>query len=246
MAGSPNRNLRMFGELCGDKAVKKVVLVTTMWDKALASASEEQRKTLSNREKDLKDNYWKMMTKYGASTARFTNSRESAEKIINDLLQQHEAEVLLLQEEIVDLKRALNETKAGKVLYSDLQKLLADQRETVRILAQQARDESKPQLARQLEAELERIQKEFDRTFNDMKSLKISFGKRITLFFSGRKARGVRFIFNSGITFLSYSLFFTNSDPCFSAQIHHRPVSNLPVSPPHFFSFPTISWIVGI
>ena len=216
MSGSPNRNLRMFGELCGDKGVKKVVLVTTMWDKVLASASDEQRMKLDKREEDLKDNYWKTMTKYGASTARFTNSRESAEKIINIILQQHEAEVLLLQEEVVDLKRALNETQAGKVLYSDLQKLLVEQREAVRTLAQQARDESKPQLARQLEAELERIQKEFDRTFNDMKSLKISFGRRIFLFFFGKKAQGVRLILNSEITFLSYSLFFTSSGPCFS------------------------------
>ena len=181
----------MFGELCGDKAVKKVVLVTTMWDKALASASDEQKKILNRRQKDLEENYWKTMMKYGASTARFMNSRESAEGIINIILQQHEAEVLLLQEEIVELKRALNETQAGKTLYSELQKLLAQQRETVRSLVQQARDESNPQLARQLEAELVRIQEDFDKTFVEIKNLKISFGKRIMLFFS-KKARAVR------------------------------------------------------
>jgi len=194
MAGSPNRNLRMFGELCGDEAMKKVVLVTTMWDKALASASDEQRKVLDRREKDLMDNYWKTMMKYGASTARFTNSRDSAEKIVNKILQQHEAEVLLLQEEIVELKRALNETQAGKTLYSELQKLLAEQRETVRSLVQQAQDESNPQLARQLQAELVRIQEDFDKTFMEMKTLKISFGKRIMLFFSKKtRARAIRF-----------------------------------------------------
>jgi len=100
MSGSPNHNLRMFGELCGDpgKAMKKVVFVTTMWDKALASASDEQRKVLDEREKDLKDNYWKTMTKRGASTARFTNSQESAEEIVSFIRQQHEA---VLREENV-------------------------------------------------------------------------------------------------------------------------------------------------
>ncbi|KAF8811578.1 hypothetical protein BYT27DRAFT_7183855 [Phlegmacium glaucopus] len=195
MAGSPHRNLRMFGELCGDQAVKKVVLVTTMWDKAYSSAPGKQKdqdretEKLIHREKDLFEHYWKTMIDHGASTARFTNSPQSAWGIIDILLRQQEAEVLLLQEEIVDLKRALNETQAGKTLYSDLQKLLAEQRDTVRSLAQQARVESNPQLARQLETELKRIQKDFDKTFNEMKNLKIPIGKRIMLMLFGKKSR---------------------------------------------------------
>ena len=197
MAGTPHRNLRMFGELCGDQAVKKVVLVTTMWDRV-------QQDTGARREKELSENYWKTMINLGASTARFSNSADSAWKIVDVILKQHEAEVLLLQEEIVDLKRSLNETQAGKTLYSDLQKILAEQRDTVRLLAEQARDESNPQLARQLEAELKRIQKDFDKTFNEMKGLKISFGKRLFPF--NKKSRGVRIIHYLGVISLSYSL----------------------------------------
>jgi len=183
MAGSPHRNLRMFGELCGDQAVKKVVLVTTMWDKV------QQDKGV-RRENELFENYWKTMTDYGASTARFSNSANSAWKIIEIILKQHETEVLLLQEELVDLKRALNETQAGKTLYSDLQRILAEQRDTVRSLAEQARDESKPQLARELEAELKRIQKDFDKTFSEIKKLKVPLGKRLMLLFFGKKSKG--------------------------------------------------------
>ena len=184
MAGTPHRNLRMFGELCGDQAVKKVVFVTTMWDKV-------QRDIGARRENELFENYWKTMINYGASTARFSNSADSAWKIVDIILKQHETEVLLLQEEIVDLKRALSETQAGKTLYSDLQRLLAEQRDTVRSLAEQARDESNPQLAHHLEAELKRIQKDFDKTFSEIKNLKVPFGKRLMLFF-GKKSRGVR------------------------------------------------------
>ena len=203
MAGTPHRNLRMFGELCGDQAVKKVVLITTMWDKV-------QQDTGVRREKELFDNYWKTMIDFGASTARFSNSADSAWKIIDLILKQHETEVLLLQEELVDLKRALNETQAGKTLYSDLQRLLAEQRDAVRSLAEQARDESNPQLARQLEAELKRIQKDFDKTFSAIKNLKISFGKRLMLLFFGKKSRAVRLILNLDVIFLSYSLICTN------------------------------------
>jgi hypothetical protein len=194
MGGSPHRNLRMFGELCGDQAAKKVVLVTTMWDKV-------QHATGTRREDELFANYWKTMINYGASTARFLNDADSAWKIIDPILKQHHAtEVLLLQEELVDLNRALNETQAGKTLYSDLQKLLAEQRDTVRSLADQARDESNPQLAHQLEDELKRIQKDFDKTFGEIKNLKIPLGKRIKLFF-GKKSQGVRLNLNLGIIF---------------------------------------------
>ena len=190
----PHRNLRMFGELCGDQAVKKVILVTTMWDKALAPGMEKLQQTFPKRERELIDSYWKIMIDHGASFARFSNSVDSAWKIIDIILKQQESEVLLLQEEIVDLKRALNETQAGKTLYSDLQRLLAEQRDTVRSLAQQAREESNPQLARQLESELKRIQKDFDKTFNEISNLKVSFGKRLLLFF-GKKSREVSLFF---------------------------------------------------
>ena len=185
MAGTPHRNLRMFGEIIGDQAVKKVVLVTTMWDRI-------QLEKGNRREKELREKYWNTMLNYGASTARFTNSADSAWKIVDIIAGQHETEVLLLQEELVDLKRALNETQAGKTLYSDLQKLLAEQRDTTRSLAEQARDESNPQLAHQLEAELKRIQKDFDKTFDKLKGLKVPFGKRLILLFFGKKSRGVR------------------------------------------------------
>jgi len=183
MAGTPHRNLRMFGELCGDNAVKKVVLVTTMWDKV-------QPDTGARRETELFEKYWKTMINYGASTDRFSNSADSAWKIVNLILEQHAFEVLLLQEELVDLKRALNETQAGKTLYSDLQRLLVEQRDTFRSLAEQARDESNPKLANQLEAELKRIQKDLDKTFSEMKNLKVPLGKRLMMQMFGKKSRG--------------------------------------------------------
>ena len=186
MVGTPHRNLRMFGELCGDQAVKKVVLITTMWDKV-------QQDTGVRREEELFHNYWKTMIGFGASTARFLNSADSAWKIIDLILKQHETEVLLLQEELVDLKRTLNETQAGKTLYSDLQKLLAEQRNTVRSLGELARDQSNldQQRAHQLEDDLKRIQKDFDKTFDEIKRLQIPFGKKLLLLFS-KKSRGVR------------------------------------------------------
>jgi hypothetical protein len=186
----------MLGELCGDQAVEKVVLVTTMWDRV-------QEDTGECREQQLFENYWNGMMKLGASTSRFLNSTDSAWRIINLLLEGHVNESLLLQEELVDLKRSLNETQAGKTLYSDLQRPLAEQRDTVRSLrlAEQARDESNPQLARQLDDEYKHIQKDLDKTFTEIKSLKIPLGRKLMQVFA-KKSRGVSVILSLGVFLL--------------------------------------------
>ena len=181
MAGAPHRNLRMFGQLCGDQGVKKVILVTTMWDKVKIS-------TGAQREHDLRLNYWRGMMDNGASVARFRNSPQTAWKIIDIIVQESTTDVLLLQEELVDLKLRLNETKAGIMLYSNLQELLLEQQRTIQLIAQQARGESDPALTSKLAADHSRIEKEFEKTFSEMKRLHIPIGRRIILFFS-RKSR---------------------------------------------------------
>ena len=210
MGGNPHRNLRMFGKLCGDQAMKKVVLVTTMWD-----VDEADPQTHNRRERELFDIYWKKMIDKGASTARFLNSPDSAWEIIDPFLKQHETEVLLLQEELVDLKRALNETQAGKTLYSDLQILLASRWDPniVRSLVDGAREQSNPQRVHEMEAKLKKIQKDSNKTFNDIKRLEIPLHRRLLLLVS-KKSRGVRTINSSNLILLSTSLFCFNSGPC--------------------------------
>ncbi|CAA7261007.1 unnamed protein product [Cyclocybe aegerita] len=179
MGGTPHRNLRMFGELCGENAAGRVALVTTMWDKL------KEIKVGDSRENELRTNYWKTMIEKNATTHRFRNNRADALNIVMHLLQkQSDTEAVLLQEELVDFKRRLNETQAGRTLYSDLQNLLSRQKETLSALADQARTKDNPKLVAELEAEKERISKEFEKTFTQVQELKISFGRRIWLFFA--------------------------------------------------------------
>jgi hypothetical protein len=181
MAGAPHRNLRMFAQLCGDQGVKKVILVTTMWDQIKIS-------TGAQREHDLRLNYWRGMMEKGASVARFRNTQQTAWKIVDIIVQESTTDVLLLQEELVDLKLRLNETKAGIMLYSNLQELLLERQRTIRLIAQQAKEESDPALVSKLAADHNRIEKEFQKTFSEMKRLRIPIGRRIIIFFS-RKSR---------------------------------------------------------
>ena len=173
MAGNFNRNSRMLGKLCGDRVVNKVAFVTTMWDKG----NEEKYKS---RERDLLQNYWKKMIEHGVSTDRFSNTLESAWRIIDTILKQQETEILPLIEEEVE-----------RTSYTDLQKRLVEQRKAFYSLLERAQQESNWELTGRIESELKRIQQEFDQSFQEIKPVKIPFGKKVMSSFFGKKAQAV-------------------------------------------------------
>ena len=188
MSGTPHRNLRMFGELCGDKAASKVILVTTMWDKMSGDLAPKAKA----REEELKSRYWINMIHLGARTQRFENTKKSALGIVSELLLEGVSEqAVLLQEELVDLGRELNETQAGKALYSQLQTALSQQKETIQALQMQVKERNNPQLEAELDTELKRIQAELDKTFSQISELKIGWWRKITLALFGKKATAV-------------------------------------------------------
>ena len=112
MAGTPLRNLRVFQKLCGRDALQKVYLTTTMWDEVDSSVGER-------RLDELKTDYWKAMTIHGAQTARCRSDDDSPKWIIRQILERGaDGKVLLVQEEMTELKKTLRETEAGQELYS--------------------------------------------------------------------------------------------------------------------------------
>jgi len=117
MSGSALKNLRMFANLCGDDAIRNVILVTTMWTPA-----NEVKGNL--READIRANYWKAMLDHGSRTMRFENTFESAWTIITEIMSRDTARALLVQREIVDFRRRINETQAGIALNDILRRLL--------------------------------------------------------------------------------------------------------------------------
>ncbi|KAF9449500.1 hypothetical protein P691DRAFT_667336 [Macrolepiota fuliginosa MF-IS2] len=185
MAGTPLRNLRVFGEFCGDVAMCRVVLVTTMWDKL------RQPEAGKKREDELRENFWKGMLEKGSTIARFDNTLNSAEKIIQGLIvEKNKRETLLLQEEFVDLKKRLNETHAGQMLYDTLQRLLDDQKNAIEKLTAQieAQADRNPQLVEKLRREQEKIKEELEKTLGGVRRLRVPLSRRIVLFF-GRKGK---------------------------------------------------------
>jgi hypothetical protein len=113
----------MFKELCGKDSFKSIILATTMWD-------DIDERTGSQREDELKNNYWKSMIKLGSRLVRFHNTEESAWDIVGQFTGIRQP--LQLQVELVEEKKPLTETAAGLVLYDWLEGLIAQIRQLIK------------------------------------------------------------------------------------------------------------------
>ena len=216
MSGTPHRNLRMFGELCGDKSARNVVLLTTMWDKA------RSLKEVENREAGLKERYWNVMIHHGATAERFYvkgSGRQSPWLIIDKMVKRHQlGRVLLLQEEMVDVGKRLNETNAGMPLFRDLEGLINKQNKTIKSLEEQM-DGGRTDA--DVQKELEALRLEFENIMKEVKSMKIPLGRQIALFFGnafGKKAQAVSIGFPT-LSDLSMTLMRLGSDGHFNVNV---------------------------
>lgn len=123
MQGSAKKNLVMFNKLCGEHALRKVVLVTTMWENLKTQDEGE------NREDQLRntDEYWGWMSTRGSKIERHTNDAQSARKLVevfvpSDARRAPEEVALAIQEEIADQNMSLEDTKAGEIVRDNIEK----------------------------------------------------------------------------------------------------------------------------
>jgi len=170
MAGTPWKNLQLFTNLCGNYAIRNVVFATTMWDTVKPEVG-------SRREDELRTKYWKEMMENGCKIARFDKTFKSAWEII-DLIVGNEAYALLIQEEMALSRRELSETTAGKILYTKLQKLLADRQR----IYDEASKQTNPQQAVRLGAQLKANQENLRQTLSQIQEIKV-LGRRILALF---------------------------------------------------------------
>ena len=131
MTGKTRRDLDMFLQLCGDKALAKVVLGTTNWGEVDETVGQK-------REEQLAKTFWNPMTASGSKFLRFDRTERSARAFLDAILGQLEFgengeilnnNVMQIQNEIVDLGRRIPETSAGKELRYTLKQLLERQKE---------------------------------------------------------------------------------------------------------------------
>src|SRR5271154_1892289 len=143
MTNSLLKNLNLFMRLCGNKATRNVIFVTTMWDRVRTEVGQQ-------REEDLKKQQWLPMVELGSMVARFEGTSESAWNIIDRIVQEHPADSLRLQEEIVDLHLPLRQTEVGTLLYGMRQNYLVKQREAILRLLREAEVQNNDDLVHEL------------------------------------------------------------------------------------------------
>ncbi|KAI6045348.1 P-loop containing nucleoside triphosphate hydrolase protein [Pisolithus marmoratus] len=183
------KSLDLFSQLCGDEAAQCIRLVTTMWD----NQKPENAAIWQRRVSQLEGNLWNPLISLGARHEPFFNTQESAWNIVNGLVQAHwelgkasAGHALLIQEEMVDAQKTLNETSAGRMFYPQLQNVLSGQKGMLKDLAD-ALAEKDLNVAEQLRAEYRKAEAERRREIEDMERMKIPLGRQIAVFFGGRK-----------------------------------------------------------
>lgn len=120
MQGAAERNLFMFRKLCGNDALKNIVLATTMWELVDPDVGDK-------REKHLIDNpeFWGWMHENGSQITRHQNSRDSALRIVDIFASRDTTKQkvdLGIQREMVKHGKTLDQTDAGIELDKELAK----------------------------------------------------------------------------------------------------------------------------
>lgn len=135
MSGKGLKNLNMFRKLCGDEALKNVVLGTTKWDEVTPEIGQK-------REQQLAQDFWREMLQHGSVMMRVgTDSESSPWKIIDQILTNPVLDSVLIQKELVELQKVIPQTAAGKELRQTLQQFLEKQKE-MQHLSQEDRDKN--------------------------------------------------------------------------------------------------------
>ena len=158
----------MFRKLCGDTAVRNVVIVTNMWGVVDPRVGEAREAELIREEM-----FFKPVLEMGAQMARHENTVSSAERIIRLVLDNNPIP-LQIQMELVEEGKAISETIAGEELTRELNARLKEHEEEMRVLKKemdQAVDDKEEETRRELEIETLKTQKEIARFENDAKRL---------------------------------------------------------------------------
>lgn len=142
MQGSLKRNLDVFRKLCGDGALRHVVLCTTKW-------SQVEEEVGERRTEHLKGVFWKEMIEHGSTVLALNDQNVglpadlamspenscrfvSAWRVVNLIIESNREKMtaLQIQKELVDDRKPIPDTEAGRELRFSLKTLIKILEET--------------------------------------------------------------------------------------------------------------------
>jgi len=158
----------MFRELCGERSLKNVVVVTSMWegiDRQVGERREEELRT--------KAIFFKPVLRGGGQMARHENTIASAQEVLRLVIRNHPLP-LRIQEELIDENKDITETGAGEEINRELNAKVRKYKEEIDALREQTEQAIKDKdegTRRELEEETKRTQDEIERLENDARRL---------------------------------------------------------------------------
>ena len=117
MFGVTRKNIEIFKKICGNDALKNLVIGTTKWDQVELEKGQQ-------REQELKDKHWKEMVQQGSVIMRVHADSSSAWKIVNHILQNDAVDLARFQER---LQKIISDMEA-RTLEELREQLLAEER----------------------------------------------------------------------------------------------------------------------
>lgn len=156
----------MFRELCGDKTLKNVVLVTNMWGEVPHEVGEA-------RERELATNYFKPVLDKSAQLTRHLNTVQSAHDIILSIMKNVPIP-LQIQRELVDEGKDIVNTSAGEVINKELNEQIRRHQAELKAVQEEmmkALDEKDEETRQELEQESRKLQEQMDAVRMDSQSM---------------------------------------------------------------------------
>jgi len=158
-----SRISNMLKSLCGDEAMRHVMLCTTMWDKVSAEEGGDRFDELCS------TGSWEEMISKGANTGQISNishdAQGDAENIVSELITNAQPVELAIQDEMINHNMSVAETGAGQVLTEHLREVreaaereMQEIRENMRKQNAEAAAKAKEALLAQ-EREVERLKR---------------------------------------------------------------------------------------
>ena len=174
LAATSVRHLRTFEELCGEDALQNVILATTMWD-------EIDEDTGKMEEERMKTKYWNTMLERRSTAGRFMGTYESALQLLQPLIDaaNFKRSSLLLQYEMVDMGKQLNETSAGRRLFTKMQHIVSRREDLIQQVQTELGRSIKDRTTLQpLQEEHQKLSQSLESTVEEMRVLNLPVGLR--------------------------------------------------------------------
>ena len=164
--GIAGRNFHMFRELCGDEALKNVVLVTNMWGEVTPDVGEA-------RENELSSKFFKPVLNLGGKMDRHHNTVQSTYDIIRNIVKNRPV-VLQIQRELVDEHKNIADTAAGEAVNRELNEQMERHQTELKSVQEEmmlALGEKDEEARQELEEEKNKLREQLERIKRDSEGM---------------------------------------------------------------------------